>query len=104
MPILVNKVLGNGTETFVVEVPNTHPFASMNIVASNTNAAAQEINIKVSSDTAPDLADTIEPGALIPAKGRYELSCRLVAAGERIYVTAQPGVAVRVELNLAIED
>lgn len=103
MPLVTGKVMGNASQQHVITVPDTFPWGSMNLVAANQNSVASAIQIDITTDLAPNAVDCIEPGASIPAKGRYELSCRLVQAGEKIYVTAAAGVSIRVEINMADE-
>lgn len=103
MPLVISKVLGNGVKQLAITVPDTFPWGSMNLVAANQNPVAAAIEIHITTDTAPAAVDCVEPGAVIPSKGRYELSCRLVQAGEKVYVTVPENVAVRIEVNLADE-
>lgn len=104
MPLVINKVMGNGSVQQVIEAPATHPWGSMNLVASNQNGTSAQIEIFITSAGGPSPVDSVEPGAAIPAKGRYELSCRLIQAGEKVFVNVPAGVSVRAEINLAIED
>jgi hypothetical protein len=104
MPLVTGKVLGNGSQLLVVTVPDTHPWGSLNIVAANAGTQDAKLKIHITSDAQPNPVDCVEPGAMIPADGRYELSCRLVQAGEKVYVTAPADVAIRAEINLAIEE
>lgn len=103
MPLVTAKIMGNGTQQLVITAPDTYLWGSMNLVAANQNDQASQLQIHITSDVAPNPVDCVEPGAVIPAKGRYELSCRLIQAGEKIYVTTEAGVSVRAEINLAIE-
>lgn len=104
MPLVIGKILGNGTQQLIVEAPVSHPWGSLNVVASNKGAQEAQIEIFITSDATPNAIDQVEPGAMIPVNGRYELSCRLTQQGEKVYVTVPAGVSVRAELNLAIED
>ena len=103
MPLVTGKIMGNATQQLAFTVPATFPWGSMNLVAANQNNQASAIQIHITTDQAPNAVDCVEPGASIPANGRYELSCRLVMAGEKIYVTAAAGVSVRIEVNMADE-
>lgn len=103
MPLVTAKLAGTGSAQQVIEVPSTFPWGSMNLVAANNNDSASPIVISITSDSTPNEVDIVEPGASIPAKGRYELSCRLVQAGERIFVSVPAHVSVRVEINMADE-
>jgi len=103
MPLVTGKIMGNATQQLAFTVPSVFPWGSMNLVAANQNNQASAIQIHITTDASPNAVDCIEPGASIPANGRYELSCRLVMAGEKIYVTAAAGVSVRIEVNMADE-
>lgn len=72
----------------------------MNLKFSNTNDADSTVLAYIGTGASPTTVDTIEPGAVIPAKGGLEIACRLVAAGEKIWFTAPAGVVVRCELLL----
>lgn len=104
MPLNVSKIASNGAFQLLATAPNTHPWGSLNVVAANTTAGAIPFELYVTTDASPNPVDCIDPGAVIPAKGRYELSCRLIQAGEKVYIKAAAGVSVRAELNLAIEN
>lgn len=104
MPIIVNKIVGTGVAQKAIELQPTMKWGSLNIVASNRGVSATPIKIYISSEETPNDIDIVEPGAFIPANGRYELSCRLIAPGEKVFVDAPADVTVRLEVNLAIED
>ena len=72
--------------------------SSLNIVASNPLATGAEFQMHIGTGASAGAGDLVEPGAIIPAKGRYELSCRLLQAGEKVWFTAPAGVVVRAEL------
>ena len=102
MPLLKNAVIGNDSFQEVLQISG-YPWGSLNVVASNTNENASKIEIRISSSLEHGLVNTVEPGALIPAGGRFEMSCRLVQQDERIFVKAPAGVVIRAEANLALE-
>lgn len=103
MSIVISKGMTNGQPQYMLTIPNTNPWGSMNILVSNTTQVERQIKLFVSDSGGTTDVDTIEPGAIVPAKGRYELSCRLVRAGEMVHVLGDPGMAVRIEVNLATE-
>lgn len=111
MPLIINKILCNGTTLQAAELPAGHNWATMNVVASNSNEdlggandGSTPIEIYVSESNTPTLVDMVEAGALIPAKGRFELACRLINPGEKVFVKSGTGVAVRVEINVSPEN
>ncbi len=109
MPLATNKLATNGSVQLLLEHPVTHPWGSLNIVASNVSGlggAPGPIKFKlyITDAANPTDVDLVDPGAIIPVDGRYELSCRLIRQGEKVFVEAPAGLSVRAELNLAIED
>ena len=102
MPMNKNALITTGSEQQIMEITG-FPWGSLNIVASNKTADTATLEVFITGAQVPSLVDTVEPGAHIPAGGRYELSCRLVQEGERIFVKAPAGVVVRAEVNLALE-
>lgn len=103
MPLIKNKLVGNGNAQTLLDIPGTVLWGSLNIVAANDNIASSSIVVHISDNAVPGNIDLVEPGAVIPGKGRYELSCRLVQGGEKVFVTAPAGVSIRAELNVAPE-
>ena len=105
---LLGKKITTGAMLEIARVPNAITYAAINILISNPSSVATpeangvEIFI-ADAGSAPGNVDLIEPGAIIPAKGKLEWNCRLVSPGEVIYVRAPSGYVVRVESADEIE-
>ncbi len=103
MPLIKNKLVGNGAVQTLLDIPGSVLWGSLNIVAANKSGDSAPISVHISDNATPADIDLVEPGAVIPGNGRYELSCRLVQGGEKVFVTAPAGVSIRAELNVAPE-
>ena len=103
---LLGKFLFTGVEAGSIQeiciVPTTVDYASLNILVSNWGAAEAVVEVYVGSNATATRIDTVVPGDTIQSKGTGEWNCRLVSAGERIFVRAPADIVVRVEYSAEI--
>lgn len=94
----LNKILTTGAVQLAGEVPMNLTYASLNILVSNPKDTEVTVELWLSDSAQPAVVDMIEPGAVVPAKGKLETFCRLVSPGEKIFVkTSVAGLVVRLE-------
>lgn len=77
---------------------STVEFATVTIKLANTGPEDAVAKVSISTSSAPQLMDQIEPNAVIPAMGgSLTLSCELMGPGESVFVECDKNtVAIRV--------
>ena len=94
----LNKILTTGAVQLAGEIPMSLTYASLNILVSNPKDTEATIELWIGDSDQPAAVDLIEPGAVVPAKGKLETFCRLVSPGEKVFVkTSVAGLVVRLE-------
>ena len=102
---LLNKLITDGTVQRVGRMP-TGSYVVMHLTAINTNISTDPANLAANrtlevwacpDGATPSLVDRIEYAHIEKNNGHLELSCRVIGAGEAIWVQAGPGVVVRVD-------
>ena len=93
---VLNKLLADGTVQFVAGLGDV-PFSSVNILVSNPTGVSGSLQVWIGTGITPAMADRVEPGAIVAAKGRYEDLGRICSGGEKLFVQAPAGWVIRAE-------
>ncbi len=94
---LLNKLITNGAVQEAGTIPGT-TYSSVNIRIANPLAQQQVVKIWATTAATPGNIDLLEPGLVIPPNGgRFEQSCLIMSANEKIFVEAAAGLIVRIE-------
>lgn len=94
---LLNKLVTNGSVQEVATIPGM-TYSSVNIRVANPLNVDKPVTIWATIQNSPSVVDLIEPGFILEANGgRFEQSCMIMTAGEKIFVQADAGLVVRVE-------
>lgn len=91
---LISKVMTDGSTQLVGQVPGSK-FSTLSISVHNLNAVDQEVVLYLTTDATPKPVDTVEPGAILPAKGSARYEVEIASPGEKLFIKAPAGLAVR---------